>query len=115
MLRVFLLQLFYLSMWAAMPPSPLLPLLAGSLGIVLGGSLIVETLFDINGFGKFFYEAVINRDYNVIMFSALAGSFLTLCGLPYCLFSLYVAGSADNFGIICYHLLFELYLYFIYK
>ncbi len=54
--------------------------LAGSLGIVLGGSLIVETLFDINGFGKFFYEAVINRDYNVIMFSALAGSFLTLVG-----------------------------------
>lgn len=54
--------------------------LASSLGVVLGGSLIVETLFDINGFGKFFYEAVLNRDYNVIMFSALAGSFLTLCG-----------------------------------
>lgn len=54
--------------------------IAGSLGIVLGGSLIVETLFDINGFGKFFYDAIINRDYNVIMFSALAGSFLTLLG-----------------------------------
>lgn len=53
---------------------------AASLGAVLGGSLIVETLFDINGFGKFFYDAVINRDYNVIMFSALAGSFLTLLG-----------------------------------
>lgn len=54
--------------------------IAGSLGIVLGGSLIVETLFEINGFGKFFYDAVLNRDYNVIMFSALAGSFLTLTG-----------------------------------
>ena len=54
--------------------------LAGSLGIVLGGSLIVETLFEINGFGKFFYDAVVNRDYNVIMFSTLAGSFLTLIG-----------------------------------
>jgi len=54
--------------------------IAGSLGIVLGGSLIVETIFDINGFGKFFYDAVINRDYNVIMFSALAGAFLTLLG-----------------------------------
>jgi len=54
--------------------------IAGSLGIVLGGSLIVETLFGINGFGKFFYDAVINRDYNVIMFSALAGSLLTLLG-----------------------------------
>jgi peptide/nickel transport system permease protein len=54
--------------------------IAGSLGVVLGGSLIVETLFEINGFGKFFYDAVINRDYNVVMFSALAGSFLSLLG-----------------------------------
>lgn len=54
--------------------------IASSLGIVLGGSLIVETLFEINGFGKFFYDAVINRDYNVIMFSSLAGSLLSLIG-----------------------------------
>jgi peptide/nickel transport system permease protein len=54
--------------------------IASSLGIVLGGSLIVETLFEINGFGKFFYDAVVNRDYNVIMFSSLAGSFLSLLG-----------------------------------
>lgn len=54
--------------------------IAGSLGIILGGSLIVETLFEIDGFGKFFYDAVVNRDYNVIMFSAIAGSFLTLVG-----------------------------------
>jgi peptide/nickel transport system permease protein len=54
--------------------------IAGSLGIVLGGSLIVETMFGINGFGKFFYDAVVNRDYNVIMFSALSGAFLTLVG-----------------------------------
>jgi peptide/nickel transport system permease protein len=54
--------------------------LASSLGIVLGGSLIVETLFEIDGFGKFFYDAIINRDYNVILFSALAGSALSLLG-----------------------------------
>ena len=54
--------------------------IASSLGIVLGGSLIVETLFEIDGFGKFFYDAVLNRDYNVIMFSSLAGSFLSLLG-----------------------------------
>lgn len=54
--------------------------IASSLGIILGGSLIVETLFEINGFGKFFYDAVINRDYNVIMFSSLAGAFLSLMG-----------------------------------
>ncbi|MBI3901057.1 MAG: ABC transporter permease, partial [Chlamydiia bacterium] len=54
--------------------------LAGSLGVVLGGSLIVETIFEINGFGRFFYEAILNRDYNVVLFSAFAGSLLTLIG-----------------------------------
>ncbi len=54
--------------------------LAASLGVVLGGSLIVETLFEINGFGRFFYEAILNRDYNVVLFSAFAGSILTLLG-----------------------------------
>jgi peptide/nickel transport system permease protein len=54
--------------------------LATSLGVVLGGSLIVETIFEINGFGRFFYQAILNRDYNVVLFSAFAGSFLTLAG-----------------------------------
>jgi peptide/nickel transport system permease protein len=54
--------------------------LAASLGVVLGGSLIVETIFEINGFGRFFYAAILNRDYNVVLFSAFAGSCLTLLG-----------------------------------
>ncbi|MEZ5315145.1 MAG: ABC transporter permease [Chlamydiales bacterium] len=54
--------------------------LTASLGIVLGGSLIIETIFEINGFGRFFYVAILNRDYNVILFSAFAGSLLTLIG-----------------------------------
>ncbi|MCH9624884.1 MAG: hypothetical protein S4CHLAM123_00460 [Chlamydiales bacterium] len=54
--------------------------IAASLGIVLGGSLIIETIFEINGFGRFFYDAILNRDYNVVLFSAFAGSFLTLIG-----------------------------------
>jgi peptide/nickel transport system permease protein len=53
---------------------------AGSLGVILGGSVIVETIFDIHGFGKFFYDAILNRDYNVMMFSTLVGSFLGLLG-----------------------------------
>lgn len=54
--------------------------LAASLGVVLGGSLIVETVFEINGFGRFFYDAIVNRDFNVVLFSAFAGSLLTLIG-----------------------------------
>ena len=54
--------------------------LAASLGVILGGSLIVETVFEINGFGRFFYQAILNRDYNVVLFSAFASSLLTLIG-----------------------------------
>ncbi len=54
--------------------------IAGSLGVILGGSLIIETIFEIDGFGRFFYQAILNRDYNVIMFSALASAALTLVG-----------------------------------
>jgi peptide/nickel transport system permease protein len=59
---------------------PIVTSLAGSLGIILGGSIIIETIFEIHGFGKFFYDAIILRDYNVMMFSVLVGSFLTLVG-----------------------------------
>lgn len=34
---------------------------------LLGGSLFVETLFNIPGIGKFLWDAVLNRDYDVIM------------------------------------------------
>lgn len=40
----------------------------------------METIFDIHGYGKFFYDAIIDRDYNVMMFSVLVGSFLSLLG-----------------------------------
>ncbi|MEG2354638.1 MAG: ABC transporter permease [Victivallaceae bacterium] len=59
---------------------PLVTSLASSLGAILGGALVVETLFEINGFGRFFYQAVLDRDHNVILFSVLAGSCLSLLG-----------------------------------
>jgi len=34
---------------------------------LLGGSLFVETLFGIPGIGRFVWEAVGNRDYDVLM------------------------------------------------
>lgn len=54
--------------------------LASSLSSLLGGALIIETLFDIDGFGKFFYHAILNRDHNVVLFSVLMGSVLSLVG-----------------------------------
>lgn len=54
--------------------------LATSLSVILSGSLIVETVFEINGFGRFFYDAIVSRDYNVMLFSTFATSLLTLLG-----------------------------------
>lgn len=59
---------------------PIITSVAGSLGMIIGGSVIIETIFEIHGFGKFFYDAILNRDYNVMMFSSLVGSFLALVG-----------------------------------
>ncbi|WP_375793645.1 ABC transporter permease [Chlamydia sp. 12-01] len=60
--------------------SSLITSLASSLGAILGGALVVETLFDIDGFGRFFYQAILNRDHNVVLFSVLVGSALSLLG-----------------------------------
>lgn len=73
----FSLYVFHVGRNAAIP---ILTSIAGSLGVILGGSVIIETIFEIHGFGKFFYDAIIDRDYNVMMFSALMGSFLSLAG-----------------------------------
>lgn len=58
---------------------PLVTSLAASLSGLLAGSLIIETLFNIHGFGLFFYQATLQWDYNVLLFSTLATSLLALC------------------------------------
>ena len=73
----FFLYVFHVGRNAAIP---ILTSVAASLGVILGGSIIIETIFEIHGFGKFFYDAIIERDYNVMMFSSLASSFLALAG-----------------------------------
>ncbi|MGE3953565.1 MAG: ABC transporter permease subunit [Parachlamydiales bacterium] len=54
--------------------------LASSLGVLLSGTLIIEALFSIDGFGHFFYDAILGRDYNVILFSGLVSSVIALAG-----------------------------------
>lgn len=54
---------------------------AGSLvEIFIGGSLLVETVFDIQGFGLLQYQAVIARDVPVIMGTLTIAAFLMLLG-----------------------------------
>ncbi len=58
--------------------------IATSLGslveIFIGGSLLVETVFDIQGFGLLEYQAVLARDVPVIMGTLTIAAFLILLG-----------------------------------
>ncbi len=60
---------------------PQLTLLGTLLPALLGGSVIIEQIFAIPGMGRLGFEAVLNRDYPVIMAIATIDAFLTLVSL----------------------------------
>ncbi len=60
---------------------PVLTLLAGLLPAVLGGSVIVEVIFDIPGMGLWMVDSIYQRDYNVIMAVQLFTTVLVLIGI----------------------------------
>jgi peptide/nickel transport system permease protein len=60
---------------------PVLTLLAGLLPAVLGGSVIIEVIFDIPGMGLWMIDSIYQRDYNVIMVIQLFATILTLVGI----------------------------------
>jgi peptide/nickel transport system permease protein len=59
---------------------PTLTLLGLSLPGLIGGSVIMESLFSLPGMGKLFYDSVLMRDYPVVMALLLLGAILTLIG-----------------------------------
>ena len=60
---------------------PIVTILAGLLPALIGGSVIIETIFNIPGLGRLAYDAVLFRDYPVIMAEATIGAVLTLLGI----------------------------------
>jgi peptide/nickel transport system permease protein len=59
---------------------PIVTMLGLSLPAIIGGSVILEQIFSINGMGLLFYQSALSRDYPVIMGVLIVGSFLTLFG-----------------------------------
>nr|CAA6805313.1 MAG: Oligopeptide transport system permease protein OppB (TC 3.A.1.5.1) [uncultured Thiotrichaceae bacterium] len=59
---------------------PLITVAAGLLPSLLGGSLIVENIFSINGMGQLAVEAVKSRDREMVLSIAWISGFLTLVG-----------------------------------
>jgi peptide/nickel transport system permease protein len=55
-------------------------LLGLSLPGIVGGSVVLETIFSIDGMGLLFYQSALSHDYPVIMGILIIGAFLTLIG-----------------------------------
>jgi peptide/nickel transport system permease protein len=60
---------------------PLVTLMASILPALLGGSVIVESIFSIPGMGMLAFEAILSRDIPVIMAIASISALLTLFGI----------------------------------
>lgn len=60
--------------------APIITILGLSLPGLIGGSVILESIFSINGMGLLFYQSALSLDYPVIMGILMIGAFLTLLG-----------------------------------
>jgi microcin C transport system permease protein len=59
----------------------LVPLATGFGSIItvfFASNLLIETIFNLDGFGKLFYDAALQRDYPVLMAQVAIGAFLSL-------------------------------------
>ena len=45
---------------------PVVTVIGLSLGTLLGGAILTETIFNLTGVGKTLYDAIIGRDYTVV-------------------------------------------------
>jgi len=59
---------------------PLITLLGLSVPSLIGGSVILESIFGLEGMGQLFYMSALSRDYPVIMGILMISAFLTLIG-----------------------------------
>ena len=59
---------------------PIVTILGLSLPALIGGSVILESIFAINGMGLLFFQSALSRDYPVIMGILIVSAFLTLLG-----------------------------------
>lgn len=60
---------------------PIVTILAYILPAMIGGSVIIETIFTIPGMGSLAFEAITSRDYPIVMAVFTISAFLTLIGM----------------------------------
>ena len=57
---------------------PVISFLGPAIAGLLAGSFVVETIFQINGVGRFYVQAAFNRDYTLILGTSILFTFMTL-------------------------------------
>ena len=59
---------------------PIASTLGGLICAVVGGSILIERVFDIQGFGMLSYQALMDKDYSLIMGTLLLSSVMIILG-----------------------------------
>jgi microcin C transport system permease protein len=59
---------------------PMATMFGQNIALLVFGSFLIETIFDINGFGLLGYNSILDRDYPVVMGVLLITSVLLLLG-----------------------------------
>jgi peptide/nickel transport system permease protein len=77
---------------------PMVTMLADLLPSLIGGSVIIETIFSIPGIGQLGYQAVLARDYPVVLGLFAISSALTLVGILVADLLLAVVDPRISFG-----------------
>ena len=57
---------------------PVISFLGPAIAGLLAGSFVVETIFQINGVGRFYVQAAFSRDYTMILGTSILFTFMTL-------------------------------------
>jgi len=60
---------------------PIITIVAFVLPAMVGGSVIIETIFSIDGLGRLSFQAILTRDYPIIMAIFTLSALLTLIGI----------------------------------
>jgi len=60
---------------------PIITLFASLLPFLVGGSVIIEVVFNIHGMGLLSYEGVMRREYDLVMTTLMLSAVLTLIGI----------------------------------
>lgn len=60
---------------------PIITLFANVFPALVGGSVIIETIFSIPGIGQLAFQAIVARDYPLVMAELVLAAFLTIVGL----------------------------------